>query len=108
MASKNPIKSEQVTNDVPATANGSHTSPEQTQNGSDGPTNTTSTVPNAIPAAASQASQSINRIENRMSESELFGQYVVQRLNRQPDDLKRRKLENAIQEAIVKTEKDLF
>lgn len=38
----------------------------------------------------------------------LFGKYVEQRLCRQTDDLKRRRLESAIQEAIAKTEKELF
>lgn len=47
-------------------------------------------------------------IDGRMHDAELFGQYVVQRLCRQADELKRRKLECAIQEAIVKTEKELF
>lgn len=46
--------------------------------------------------------------EQKRKDAEQFGQYVTQRLCRQPDDLKRRKLENAIQEAIARTEKALF
>lgn len=43
---------------------------------------------------------------SRNEETEQFGTYVTQRLDRLPDDLKRRRLENAIQEAIVKAEKE--
>lgn len=40
------------------------------------------------------------------NDSEHFGFYVAQRLDRLPDERKRRKLENAIQEAIVNIEKE--
>lgn len=40
------------------------------------------------------------------TESEQFAFYVAQRLDKLPDERKRRKLENAIQEAIVNIEKE--
>ena len=48
------------------------------------------------------------QVKPERDDSKLFGEYVAQRLDRLPDDLKRRKLENAIQEAIVNAEKELF
>lgn len=47
-------------------------------------------------------------MEQTKSDVEWFGKYVEQRLYRQTDDLKRRKLESAIQETIAKTEKEFF
>lgn len=47
-------------------------------------------------------------MEDRKNDVEWFAQYVAQRLYRQTDDLKRRKLESAIQETIAKTEKEFF
>lgn len=47
-------------------------------------------------------------MEERNHNVNSFGQYVVQRLYRQTDDLKRHKHENAIHEAIAKAEKELF
>lgn len=46
--------------------------------------------------------------EQKRHDANEFAKYVLQRLCRQPDDLKRRRLENSIQEAIAKTEKELF
>lgn len=65
-------------------------------------------------STASTLSTSFNVVTSTQSNhiqktsEQQFGDYVAQRLARLPNDLCRRKLENAIQEAIVKAEKDAF
>lgn len=56
-------------------------------------------------AATSNANLSMEETKNDV---EWFGRYVMQRLYRHTDDLDRRKLESAIQEAIAKTEKEFL
>lgn len=50
----------------------------------------------------------IQSYHTQKTPEEQFGEYVAQRLAKLPDDLSRRRLENAIQEAIVNAEKAAF
>lgn len=64
-----------------------------------------------LPSSASSPAHSIATTSTRTSwtqehDAENFGIFVAQRLQRLPDDIKRRRLEIIIQEAIVKAEKD--
>ncbi|XP_031622385.1 uncharacterized protein LOC116340201 isoform X2 [Contarinia nasturtii] len=64
-----------------------------------------------LPSNASSPTPSMGTSSTRVSwmpenDAEHFGIFVSQRLQRLPDDLKRRKLEIVIQEAIVQAEKD--
>lgn len=47
-------------------------------------------------------------MDDQKGEVEQFGQYVVQRLYRQHDDKKRRKMESAIQQTIAKIEMEFL
>lgn len=66
---------------------------------------TTTTTTTATQAAIPNATASV---EGKKSDVEQFGQYVVQRLFRQTDDRKRRKMESVIQQTIAKIEMELL
>lgn len=92
--SQTPIKSEPAVDDsqMKANVNGSYTSIEATK----------------IEPTVSDATPEANKIGKSMSDSEPFLQLVAQRLDQTTNALKRRKLENAILQAIVQAEKEQF
>lgn len=68
---------------------------------------TTTTTTTAAAAQAANLNATVS-MDDQKGEVEQFGQYVVQRLYRQHDDKKRRKMESAIQQTIAKIEMEFL